>query len=160
LSILSLIPRKFVVQLCATVLTIVLTFALACGRDGPTAVVHGTQGAPVSVQLEVANTPADRERGLMYRRSLPEDGGMLFIFPEETDQSFWMKNTLISLDMLFIARDGRIVGIHPDAVPLSTAPISVGAPSRYVLEMNGGWAARHGVRPGDQVEFRGLPASP
>jgi uncharacterized membrane protein (UPF0127 family) len=160
LSILSLIPRKFVVQLCASVLTIVLTLSLACGRDGPTAVVHGTERAPVSVQLEVANTPADRERGLMYRRSLPENGGMLFIFPEETDLSFWMKNTLIPLDMLFIARDGRIVGIHPDAVPLSLAPISVGAPSAYVLEVNGGWAARHGVRAGDQVELHGLPASP
>jgi len=68
-----------------------------------------------------------------------------------------MKNTLIPLDMLFIDRDGRIVGIHPDAVPLSVAPISVGKPSTYVLEVNGGWAARHGVRPGDTVELRGVP---
>ena len=93
----------------------------------------------------------------MYRTSLPEDGGMLFVFPEQSKQSFWMKNTLIPLDMLFIDGDGRIVGIHPDAVPLSEAPISVGKPSTYVLEVNGGWAARHGVHPGDTVELRGVP---
>ena len=71
-----------------------------------------------------------------------------------------MKNTLIPLDMLFIAADGRIVGIHPDAVPLSTASMSVGRPSLYVLEVNGGWAARHGVRAGDRVEFHGVPGVP
>jgi uncharacterized membrane protein (UPF0127 family) len=156
LSILSLIPRRCVVQPCA----IALALVLGCGRDDPTAIVHGAQGPLASVRLEVANTPANRERGLMYRTSLGQDDGMLFVFPEATDQSFWMKNTLIPLDMLFIARDGRIVGIHPDAVPLSMAPISVGQPSTYVLEVNGGWAARHGVHPGDQVELRGVPGAP
>ena len=81
----------------------------------------------------------------MYRTSLPESSGMLFVFPEDADHSFWMKNTLIPLDMLFIARDGHIVGIHPGAIPLSTSSISVGAPSALVLEVNGGWTspARH-----------------
>jgi uncharacterized protein len=153
LSILSLIPRKCVVQPCA----IVLALLLGCSQSDPAAIVHGAQDASTSVRLEIANTSASRERGLMYRTSLPEDGGMLFVFPEQSEQSFWMKNTLIPLDMLFIDRDGRIVGIHPDAVPLSVAPISVGKPSTYVLEVNGGWAARHGVRPGDTVELRGVP---
>jgi uncharacterized protein len=153
LSILSLIPRKCVVQPCA----IVLALLLGCVQGDPAAIVHGAQGASTSVRLEIANTSASRERGLMYRTSLPEDGGMLFVFPEQSQQSFWMKNTLIPLDMLFIDSDGRIVGIHPDAVPLSEAPISVGKPSTYVLEVNGGWAARHGVHPGDTVELRGVP---
>jgi len=81
---------------------------------------------------------------------------MLFVFDEDRNHSFWMKNTLIPLDMLFIARDGTVVGIHANATPLSTANIAVGKPSRYVLEVPGGWAARHGVAAGAQVEFRGV----
>ena len=141
----------------ALVLALALALGLGCAPDGPVAVVHPAGASAASVQLEVVSTPAAMERGLMYRKSLPADSGMLFVFPESSDHSFWMKNTLIPLDMLFVARDGRIVGIHPDAVPLSTAPISVGAPSAFVLEVNGGWAARHGVRAGDRLELRGVP---
>ncbi len=132
--------------------------ALAGCRDrGPVAVIQGTGGA-VEVALEVAATPAQQERGLMYRSSLAEGRGMLFVFDADGNQSFWMKNTLIPLDLLFIARDGTVVGIHANATPLSTANIAVGKPSRYVLEVPGGWAARHGVAAGAQVEFRGLGA--
>ncbi len=132
--------------------------ALAGCRDrGPVAVIRGP-GAAVEVSLEVAATPAERERGLMYRTSLAEGRGMLFVFDADGNQSFWMKNTLIPLDLLFIARDGTVVGIHANATPLSTANIAVGKPSRYVLEVPGGWAARHGVAAGAQVEFRGLGA--
>ena len=141
-------------QPCATLLALAL--ALACARGGPVAVVHRADATTVSVDLEVASTPAAMERGLMYRTSLPESSGMLFVFPEDADHSFWMKNTLIPLDMLFIARDGHIVGIHPGAVPLSTASISVGAPSALVLEVNGGWTARHGVRACDRLEFHNV----
>jgi uncharacterized protein len=155
LSILSLIPRGSVLQPCA----IVLAFALGCAADGPSATIHRADGSTVSVALEVMNTPAGRERGMMYRTSNPEDHGMLFVFPEETVHPFWMKNTLISLDMLFIAADGRIVGIHPDAVPLSTHSLSVGKPSLYVLEVNGGWAARNNVREGDRIEFHAVPGA-
>ncbi len=130
--------------------------ALAGCRDrGPVAVIRGP-GAAVEVSLEVAATPAERERGLMYRRSLAEGRGMLFVFDADGNQSFWMKNTLIPLDLLFIARDGTVVGIHANATPLSTANIAVGKPSRYVLEVPGGWAARHGIAAGAQVEFRGV----
>jgi uncharacterized membrane protein (UPF0127 family) len=122
--------------------------------------VHRADGSTVRVALEVMNTPAARERGMMYRPALAEDHGMLFVFPEEVEHPFWMKNTLVPLDMLFIAGDGRIVGIHADAVPLSTASLSVGQPSTYVLEVNGGWAARHGVRAGDRIEFRDVPGVP
>src|SRR5436309_239154 len=126
-----------------------------CGDRGPVAVIRGPGGA-VEVSLEVAATPAERERGLMYRRSLAEGRGMLFVFDEDEDHAFWMKNTLIPLDMLFIARDGTVVGIHPNATPLSTANIGVGKPSRYVLEVPGGWAARHAIAAGARVEFRGV----
>ena len=102
-------------QPCATLLALAL--ALACARGGPVAVVHRADASTVSVDLEVVSTPAAMERGLMYRTSLPESSGMLFVFPEDADHSFWMKNTLIPLDMLFIARDGHIVGIHPGASP-------------------------------------------
>ncbi len=130
--------------------------ALAGCRDrGPVAVIRGP-GAAVEVSLEVAATPAERERGLMYRTSLAEGRGMLFVFDADGNQSFWMKNTLIPLDMLFIARDGTVAGIHANATPLSTADIAVGMPSRYVLEVPGGWAARHGISAGARVEFRGV----
>jgi len=130
--------------------------ALAGCRDrGPVAVIRGP-GAAVEVSLEVAATPAERERGLMYRTSLAEGRGMLFVFDADGNQSFWMKNTLIPLDLLFIARDGTVVGIHANATPQSTADIAVGMPSRYVLEVPGGWAARHGISAGARVEFRGV----
>ena len=127
-----------------------------CLDRGPVAVIRGPGGA-VEVSLEVAATPAERERGLMYRTSLAEGRGMLFVFDEDGNHGFWMKNTVIPLDMLFIARDGRVVGIHPDATPLSTAQIGVGAPLRYVLEVPGGWARRRGVAAGDHVDLTGVP---
>jgi uncharacterized membrane protein (UPF0127 family) len=89
----------------------------------------------------------------MYRSELADGHGMLFVFPEESDHRFWMKNTLIPLDMIFIGADGTIVGIHRDATPLSTAPVGVGRPSRYVLEVPGGWTGRTGVAPGQRVEL-------
>lgn len=118
-------------------------------------VIHTAKKGPVRIRVELAGTQEEQSRGLMYRSSLPEDQGMLFLFPDETDHSFWMKNTLIPLDMIFIGADGRIAGIHAKATPLSETPISVGKPSRWVLEVNGGWAAYHGAAPGDRVGLEG-----
>ncbi|HLK10968.1 MAG TPA: DUF192 domain-containing protein [Candidatus Binatia bacterium] len=131
--------------------------AAACAGPAPRAVIRTARG-PVAVTVEVADTDAARERGLMYRTALAEGHGMLFVFPTAAEHAFWMKNTLIPLDMIFIADDRRIVGIHPDATPLSTAPIGVGAPSRFVLEVAGGFAARRGIAPGDAVELEGVPS--
>src|SRR5438093_7648568 len=136
---------------------VLLALLAGCRERGPMAVIRGPRGA-VEVSLEVAATRVARERGLMYRTSLAEGRGMLFVFDADGNHSFWMKNTLIPLDMLFIARDGLVVGIHANATPLSMANIQVGKPSRYVLEVPGGWAARHGIAAGAQVEFRGLNA--
>ena len=102
--------------------------------------------------VELAKTPRQMAQGLMYRRSLPADAGMLFEFRTPQIASFWMKNTLIPLDMVFIAADGRVVGIHERAVPLSEEPIVSSDPVLAVLELNGGTAARLGIVPGDRVE--------
>ena len=134
-----------------------LLLAVACAGDSaPVARITSPRGA-VDVALEVADTPETRTRGLMYRRELPDGRGMLFVFDKEADQEFWMKNTLIPLDMIFIGGDGRVVGVHANATPLSTATISVGRPSRYVLEIGGGRAAARGIAAGDRVEFDGVP---
>ena len=103
--------------------------------------------------VEVAVTPEQRGQGLMFRERLPAEAGMLFLYPAEQMISMWMKNTLIPLDMLFIAKDGRIVHIAERAVPGSLATISSGQPARAVLELNGGTAARLNIAPGDRVLY-------
>ncbi len=123
----------------------------------PRVVVLTSAGARHAVDVEIARTDPERRKGLMDRPSLPEDAGMLFIFEESSVQSFWMKNTLIPLDMLFIDDEGRIVGIVESAAPRTLTERTVGKPSRYVLEVNGGWSKAHGVRAGDRVVFENVP---
>jgi uncharacterized membrane protein (UPF0127 family) len=129
----------------------------AAAAPAPRVVVETRAGARHVVQVELARTPAERTRGLMERRELGADAGMLFLFDETSDHAFWMKNTLIPLDMLFIAEDGRIVGVVARAIPGDLSPRSAGGASRYVLEVNGGWAAAHGVGAGDRVHFENVP---
>lgn len=112
-----------------------------------------TEKGPQRFSIELALTPQQQEQGLMFRRSLPADAGMLFVFGDTRPASFWMKNTLIPLDMLFIAADGRIADIHQRAVPLSEETINSKVPVRAVLELNGGTVARLGIRPGDVVRY-------
>jgi uncharacterized protein len=107
----------------------------------------------VSFQVEIAASPEKREFGLMYRRDLPANHGMLFIFPAERVNSFWMKNTPIPLDMIFINRERKIVGIVHETVPFSLDGRSVSVPSQYVLEINGGLSRRYGFKAGDVVRF-------
>ncbi len=102
-------------------------------------------------QIELATTPEQKSQGLMFRRSLAPDGGMLFIYPSVRTITMWMRNTLIPLDMVFIAADGRIVKVAQRTVPMSLATISSGGPAKAVLEVNGGTAARLGLKPGDRV---------
>lgn len=102
------------------------------------------------IEAEFVWAPRDSERGLMYRTSMAENHGMLFRLPRK-DQTFWMHNTCISLDMLFIEGDGKIVGILENVPTLNDEPRSVGVPSEYVLEMNAGWCKSHGVRSGQKV---------
>jgi len=101
---------------------------------------------------EFAANALDREKGLMFRPSLPRDGAMLFDFEVSRPVAMWMKNTLISLDMLFVAADGRIVNIAIDTEPFSLQAIRSDGPVRAVLEVNAGTARRLGIRPGDRLE--------
>lgn len=127
----------------------------ACSGTGPEVVIHTAKTGTARVWVEIARTEEQQARGLMYRSSMPQDHGMLFLFPDEIDHRFWMKNTYIPLDMIFIAADGRVAGIHPNATPLSEVPISVEKPAKWVLEVNGGWAEKHGVAAGDAVGLTG-----
>jgi uncharacterized membrane protein (UPF0127 family) len=101
--------------------------------------------------VEVVDNDADREKGLMYRKELPEGKGMLFDFKTEQDVSFWMQNTYIPLDMLFIKADGTILRIAENTEPLSTRLIPSGGRVRGVLEVIGGTARKFGIAPGDRV---------
>ena len=101
--------------------------------------------------VELADTPQSRNTGLMHRRELPANAGMLFDFAKTQPVSMWMKDTLIPLDMLFIKPDGSIANIVERTVPGALTPIDSKGPVRGVLELNGGTSARMGVSPGDKV---------
>ncbi len=122
-------------------------------RALPSVVFEPDGGAPAEVTVEIADTPAAIQRGLMYREHLPPDHGMLFIFRDEQIRTFWMKNTLIPLDMIFISSDRLVAGIVENAEPRTTTPRRVDAPSQYVVEVNGGWARARGVEVGTPVRF-------
>jgi len=108
------------------------------------------------VDVELAVSEKEVTRGLMYRRSMPEEHGMLFRLDERREHTFWMHNTCMPLDMLFIDEDGTVVGIVESAQPLTDSSRTVGCPSVFVLEVNAGWCRRHGVKPGQKL---GLPAN-
>lgn len=104
-----------------------------------------------SFAVEIADTAAERAQGLMHRKSLPAGQGMLFDFHREQGVAMWMQNTYISLDMLFIRGDGRILRIAENTEPLSTRNIDSGGPVRWVLELLGGTSRKLGIAPGDRV---------
>lgn len=111
--------------------------------------------APANVKLtvEMARSPLEHERGLMFRTKMPENHGMLFEWPNEGRRVFWMRNTCIPLDMLFIAQDGTVAGIQEQVPTLNEAPRTVNCPAAYVLEVNAGWCRRHGVKPGMHMKI-------
>lgn len=113
------------------------------------------KGAPVTT-IEVAENDHDRQRGLMYRTKMADERGMIFTFAEKDDHTFWMHNTCISLDMLFIDDDGLIVGIEESTPTMSDDTFSVGCASKYVLELNAGWTRAHGVTAGQKVKLEGI----
>jgi uncharacterized membrane protein (UPF0127 family) len=105
------------------------------------------------IRVELAESDPTRARGLMYRTSLEQDQGMLFVFPDERRRSFWMKNTCIPLDMLFIDKSGTIVGILENVPTLSQVSRGVPCPAAYVLEVNAGWTREQGVFAGQRLEI-------
>lgn len=113
------------------------------------------KSAPV-LSAEVMATEAHRSRGLMFRKELPEERGMLFVFPDVDIRTFWMRNTCLPLDMLFVADDGFIAGIVENVPTMNDDGRTASCPVRYVLEVNAGFARRHGVKPGQRLKLSEL----
>jgi hypothetical protein len=104
--------------------------------------------------VEVVREEKERSRGLMFRQTMDADHGMLFDYDPPQDVSFWMKNTFIPLDIIFVGADGRIIAIAENTTPLSLEPIPSGGPARGVLEINGGLSAKLGIKVGDRVRHK------
>ena len=113
--------------------------------------------AEVHVSAELALDEASRAHGLMDRRSLASGTGMVFVFPEASPHKFWMHNTYIPLDMIFVGEDRRVVFVEDQAEPLSEVTRGPDAPTQFVVEVPGGWAKSHGIEPGTRVRFDGVP---
>jgi uncharacterized membrane protein (UPF0127 family) len=142
--------KSAVAVLRLAALVVILSVATACSADNR-GVLHTVKGDFV-FNLEIADTEAQRERGLMFRTSLPTDAGMLFDYHHEQLAAFWMQNTLIPLDMIFIGEDGTVKTIHVNARPLDTTSIPSIVPVRFVLEIAGGRSLEIGLRVGDKFE--------
>jgi uncharacterized protein len=143
-------PQSILALFCAVALTVL-------GSAGPLSAVDLQPLEIVSktgvhtFAVEMALTPEEQAKGLMFRRELPEGQGMLFDFQREQPATFWMKNTYVPLDMIFIRADGTILRIAENTVPLSEALVPSGGPVRAVLEVVAGTARRLGIAPGDRV---------
>ncbi len=120
-------------------------------------VVVDSANGPQRFKVELAVKDHERQRGLMYRESLGDDEGMLFLFERQEARSFWMKNTWLPLDMLFIDDDLVVRGIVENAEPLTLSSRKVAAPTRHVLELRGGLARTLGIAVGSKVTFEGVP---
>jgi len=132
--------------------------ALAIGTIGPHARAMDLQTLEIATKsgvhvfsVEMATTDQEREKGLMFRKELPDGRGMLFDFSPEQMVSMWMKNTYISLDMIFIRADGRVLRVAENTEPFSTRIIASGGPVKGVLEVVAGTARKYGIEPGDRV---------
>src|SRR5580692_2416602 len=147
-------PRRIRISSFAFVL--VLVALLGCAR-GPCVSIVGADGKPrATVAVEVASTGPQRELGLMYRKHLDDNAGMIFVFPNESPRNFWMHNTPIPLDMIFADAKGLVTGIVANAEPFSDKLLGVEGNSEYVLEVNGGFCAKNGIKPGDRLDFSGF----
>jgi uncharacterized membrane protein (UPF0127 family) len=129
---------------------LLLSAAAACSADNR-AVFHTAKG-DFAFNVEIADTEASRERGLMFRTSLAPDAGMLFDYHKEQQAAFWMQNTLIPLDMVFISADGIVKTIHVNARPMDTTAIPSEVPVRFVMEIAGGRSEEIGLKVGDKFE--------
>ncbi|MEB2329818.1 MAG: DUF192 domain-containing protein [Ignavibacteriaceae bacterium] len=106
-----------------------------------------------SIEIEIADNPSERSQGLMFRKSMQENQGMLFLFPLEEPQSFWMKNTHIPLDIIFVNAKKQIVKIHKNTKPFSEKSLPSQKPAKYVVEVNAGYTDKHGISEGDKIDW-------
>ena len=121
-------------------------------------VVAAGDGARHEFNIYLAVTFEQKQRGLMFIRNLPERTGMLFIYDEDEIRSMWMKNTYISLDLVFVREDGSVASVIRDAQPLSLQSLSSLAPVRYVLELNAGISRRYGIDRGSSISWKAMSA--
>jgi uncharacterized membrane protein (UPF0127 family) len=142
-----LFRRHFLV----VVLLLATVPAWALETFGTSELTIQTAAGPQKFSIELALTDAQMEQGLMFRRSMAANAGMLFDFKRPTPISMWMKNTVIPLDMLFLNTSGKVIDIHERAVPQSTDIIASSVPAHYVIELNGGTVERLGIKIGDQA---------
>src|SRR5690606_4004204 len=116
-------------------------------------VIFHTEDGDRAVDVEVARSAYERSKGLMDRTSLPHNQGMLFIFEEMGQRSFWMRNTRIALDIIFVDDKYKIVSIHQNAVPMSEESLLSKGPAQYVIEVNAGYTDLYKIKPGDSLTF-------
>mgnify|MGYP005839837189 CR=1 FL=1 len=131
-------------------LVISATTGIAGECQSDEVLLRGERGE-VRFSVEVADEPQERAKGLMFRESMPQSMGMLFIYPKPQPVAFWMKNTLISLDVIFLDKTGTVVRVHERAKPLDETPIFGGDEVFAVLEVNAGLAGRFGIGPGSEL---------
>jgi uncharacterized membrane protein (UPF0127 family) len=122
-------------------------------HDGNLSIIASQHPSPIKIDIEIVDNEEERMRGLMDRHDLPEKAGMLFIFPDEEPRSFWMKNTFISLDIIYINANKEIVSIQKYTQPKSTYSLPSEKPAKYVLEVNAGFTDKYEINPGDKIEF-------
>jgi len=123
-------------------------------KDGELKFLDGKTDKLISkIDIEAALTPDQEQQGLMFRRSMADTLGMLFVFDVEEQQSFWMKNTYIPLDIIYVSAKKEIVSIAADCKTLSEESIPSQGPAKYVVEVNGGYAAKQGLKKGDKIDF-------
>lgn len=144
-------PARDKVKAIETAVCLLLVCATSALAAETTPLAIETQTGRHTFQVEMAVTPAERGRGLMYRQTMAPDVGMLFDFGVDEEASMWMQNTFIPLDMIFIKADGQVHRIAADTTPFSTEIISSRGPVRAVLELNAGTAREIGLKPGDTV---------
>ncbi|MCX7798152.1 MAG: DUF192 domain-containing protein [Melioribacter sp.] len=130
------------------------TAAYSFTKEGELTFVNNKGQMISKLDIEIADDDEQRMTGLMYRYKMEENQGMLFIFPYETLQSFWMKNTILPLDMIFINSKLEIVKIHKNTIPYSEQSYSSEKPAQYVVEVNAGYTDKYGIKEGDKIVWR------
>ena len=124
-------------------------------KEGELAFVSSESGQPIQkIDIEKADNDMERQFGLMFRKSMQDTQGMLFLFDESEPQNFWMKNTLIPLDIMFVDENLKITTIHENTKPLSEKGLPSDGNAKYVVEVNGGFAKKYGVKVGDKISWQ------
>lgn len=153
-------------QTTGRLIALILVGLVLDGVDAParasctpdTLEMRGASGSTLRLHVEIADTDAERSKGLMFRESLPKSAGMLFVYDHPQSVAFWMKNTLIPLDMIFVDAAGRVTRVHENAVPHDESAIPGGDGVQFVLEINGGMAKRLGITEGTELRHSAIAA--